>query len=48
MPVTVGPSTPTINHDRQFLISQPNATMVLLVFFFQRYIIKSVATTGGK
>jgi ABC-type glycerol-3-phosphate transport system permease component len=22
--------------------------MVLLVFFFQRYIIKSVATTGGK
>src|SRR5438128_856141 len=28
MPVTVGPSTLTINHDRQFLISQPNATMV--------------------
>src|SRR5438128_1753359 len=27
MPVTVGPSTLTINHDRQFLISQPNATM---------------------
>jgi ABC-type glycerol-3-phosphate transport system permease component len=22
--------------------------MVFLVFFFQRYIIKSVATTGGK
>ena len=28
MPVTVGPSTLTINHDRQFLISQPNATML--------------------
>ena len=27
MPVTVGPSTLTINYDRQFLISQPNATM---------------------
>src|SRR5437879_12818108 len=27
MPVTVGPSTLTINHDRQFLISQPTATM---------------------
>src|ERR1700687_4511736 len=27
MPVTVCPSTLTINHDRQFLISQPNATM---------------------
>src|SRR5438046_8821455 len=27
MPVTVGPSTLTIHHDRQFLISQPNATM---------------------
>src|SRR2546423_2380492 len=27
MPVTVGPSTLTINHDRQFLISQPGATM---------------------
>src|ERR1700737_2937764 len=27
MPVTVGPSTLTINHDRQFLICQPNATM---------------------
>src|ERR1700724_2716256 len=27
MPVTVGPSTLTINHDRQFLISQPNAKM---------------------
>ena len=27
MPVTVGPSTLTINHDRQFLISQRNATM---------------------
>src|SRR6266853_4149003 len=27
MPVTVGPSTLTINHDRQFLISQTNATM---------------------
>src|SRR5437879_5124620 len=27
MPVTVGPSTLTINHDRQFLISQPDATM---------------------
>src|SRR2546422_11605549 len=27
MPVTVGPSTLTINHDRQLLISQPNATM---------------------
>src|SRR6202162_1956947 len=26
MPVTVGPSTLTINHDRQCLISQPNAT----------------------
>src|SRR6202165_5469806 len=30
MPVTVGPSTLTINHDRQFLISQPNATMAPL------------------
>src|ERR1700736_1091339 len=28
MPVTVGPSTLTINYDRQFLISQPNATML--------------------
>ncbi|TMB64791.1 MAG: amylo-alpha-1,6-glucosidase, partial [Chloroflexi bacterium] len=28
MPVTVGPSSLTINHDRQFLISQPNATML--------------------
>lgn len=27
MPVAVGPSTLTINHDRQFLVSQPNATM---------------------
>ena len=27
MPVTVGPSNLTINHDRQFLICQPNATM---------------------
>ncbi len=27
MRVTVGPSTITINHDRQFLISQPDATM---------------------
>ena len=30
MPVTVGPSTLTINHDRQFLICQPNATMAPL------------------
>ncbi|HKV29480.1 MAG TPA: glycogen debranching N-terminal domain-containing protein [Candidatus Dormibacteraeota bacterium] len=28
MPVTVGPSTLTINYDRGFLISQPNATML--------------------
>src|SRR5207245_9423369 len=28
MPVTVGPSSLTINHDRQVLISQPNATML--------------------
>src|SRR4030088_3369115 len=28
MPVTVGPSTLTINYDRQFLISHPNATML--------------------
>jgi len=27
MPVTVGPSTLTINHDRQFLVCQPDATM---------------------
>src|SRR6202165_2928737 len=38
MPVTVGPSTLTINHDRQFLISQPNATMATLddVGFYAR------------
>src|SRR5579864_2831289 len=27
MPVTVGPSTLTINHDRQFLVCQPDATV---------------------
>lgn len=38
MPVTVGPSTLTINHDRQFLISQPDATMAAVddVGFFAR------------
>src|SRR3979411_1145505 len=28
MPVTVGPSTLTINHDRQFLIAPPTATVL--------------------
>jgi glycogen debranching enzyme len=53
MPVTVGPSTLTINHDRQFLISQPNATMAPqddVGFYAQdtRFVSGYALTVNGK
>ena len=52
MSVTVGPSTLTINHDRQFLVCQPDATMAVqddIGFFAQdtRFVSGYAVTING-